>query len=375
MKTIKTIKQLLWASLPALLLLLVPACQTDGELVSVFQDTPHKAIQFAFPKGAEYTFSINGIMQDSLDSRGYSTYIYVPTTVPFEVEVSSFTDEVVFADSLTYNESGIIAFYNVLGHGLMANLTATEMHPFAISVAEPAEGVKIVLKGIEGNPQGVELKNGQSYILSQTDVTKGGLSVEVSKGGEVLYTKPVDKAANATKLGLLWASEQSLFAWEEPTQEMRDQLVEPFDTWVSFLFSAADFPHHKKLMLELAPDAFLVMDDASGFPMNPTTYKEGYAPIVYELLPDVPAEFQLVNGYNEMDYMNVIKLYDPEDPDNPIISMDNFDFVYPFLYNSDDYEQGMPTDPATGKPIIYRFRCYSITSDKQLKFEQSYSFK
>lgn len=353
MKTIKTIKQLLWASLPALLLLL-SACSTEFDSTPEVATEVYKVAKFSFPDNG-YTIAINGTPADSVVVDREKSKL-VTINKPFWVEVTK-EGQQLFADSVTYNESGIITFYDVVGHSLMP-LTAEEQHSLSVSVAEPAEGVKILVKGIEGNPQGVEITNGAPSMLSQADVAKGGLTIEVSKGGEVLYNKLIEKDANASKINLLWAAANELIALNPPTDEQREQLEKEGGIFVSFMFSSKDYPQYKSLIVEAASDLHLELNSMGE---GTAVLKEGATATVYEIFPDAPSEFKLFSDFEDYTFLSVIKLYDPEKPDEPLQT------TYDFFEDASMKVLNFSYDQQAGESD-YKFRCFKFVPSSSPDF-------
>lgn len=337
-------------------------------------------VKFNLPEGRDYEIKLNGVNVDAEKLIGYTA-----PDAPVNIEVLEGGNVVFTNNDIEIPDDKIFIFHDVIGHGLSI-LPEDEQHKLSVSIPEPSDGIEVLIKGLTSQPNGVIIPHGKEVTLDQKDVITGKLYIEVVKDGTSLWDEKIDPNKVQTKVVLLWL-EGTLFAIDPPTQEQRDLLVEQFDTWISFTYSSKDFPEVKKMILEMAPDAFLVID-GSGYPMVPTTYKEGYKPIVFEILPDTPTKFQLVNVYNEGDYLNVVKVYDAEKPDNPLILMDNGDYLYPFSYDERNYTRHMPIDPNTNQPILYRFRCYrlipstsdrydsnSMITDPGLLFEPSLSFE
>lgn len=202
----------------------------------------------------------------------------------------------------------------VLGRGII-NLPEEQYYKLKVAVQEPLDGVQIMVKGFEDYPQGVEIKNVQEYTLSQDDVAKKELLVEISKGGKVLFTQPLKKDAEKTNISLVWTPEQDdLVPLTPPSQEMRDQLVGPYDTWLSLMYSSKDYPDIKSMIVELAPGHYF--ED----PYMPVDFKEGYDPIRIEMTPDTPTEFMLFNEAEEYGALFIYKIYDAAKPDEPMVT-------------------------------------------------------
>lgn len=247
----------------------------------------------------------------------------------------------------------------VLGRGII-NLPEEQYYKLKVAVQEPLDGVQIMVKGFEDYPQGVEIKNVQEYTLSQDDVAKKELLVEISKGGKVLFTQPLKKDAEKTNISLVWTPEQDdLVPLTPPSQEMRDQLVGPYDTWLSLMYSSKDYPDIKSMIVELAPGHYF--ED----PYMPVDFKEGYDPIRIEMTPDTPTEFMLFNEAEEYGALFIYKIYDAAKPDEPMVTGNDGGYILDY----NDYGYNIQGENN------YKFRTYQfVPSDSPLLPEGVYAY-
>lgn len=356
--------------LAILTFILLLSCSKENEKIPFVAKEMHERVAFIFPNGGVYQLKLNGVdMGENIRDA------YLDIANPIDIELIS-DGQVIFSGSqISIPKDKQIAFCDVLGHGIQV-LPADRQHTISVSIAEPVEDIQILLKGLEGNPQGVKVLNNEEQILNQDDVRTDKLSVEIRRGEQTLKSIDIKADSRSSKFILTWISKDELAQVTPPTEEQRKLLKEEFDTYFSFIFFEKDFPDHKKLIVELAPDTFMEMDE-SGYPV---AVAEGFEPFSFELISGTPSEFQLVAGYNDGDYLNVVRLYDPNDPNNPLLTLDQMGYI--FIY--DDYNYSLDIPEGTN----YKFRCYQLVpstsptytssqqrTDPEFVFNSSLSFE
>lgn len=339
-----------------LLTLFFISCDKKADSTPLVANGTYKVIEFNLPTDKEYQIKLNGILWE--DTKGFAD-------VNAKVDIELLSDgQVVFTgEEMAIPEDLVFSFYNVVGHGLQT-LPKERRHLLSVTVTDPNEGVEIFVKGLESAPNGILIDNTGSYMLDQNDVSKGGISVEVSKDNNVIWSQSIEKEDKSSQFLLLWSSEQTLVMVTPPTQEQRDQIKNEYDTWLSFMYSSEDYPDHKSLILKIASEEHFIMSDDPLVP-KPIALEEGYEPITYELKPDTPTKFQFVEiqgGIVLAPYVHIVELYDPNKPDEPLEVFASNRYIY--QCNSFAY-----TRQGEGET---KFRCYKFVPKGHPDFRRRY---
>lgn len=273
----------------------------------------------------------------------------------FAEQKSSLDLEVFYDGQVIYSSKGLgipedrtfrFHFVEVLGRGII-NLRESQRHLIMVTVVDDFEEKKILLRGMEGHPNGVVLEDKTSYILNQEEVQQGNLSLEIYQADQMIWSDKVHPETNKTLITLVGNPVDGLLPLSPPSEEMRKQLVDQYDTWISFLYSKKDYPEIETLVVELAPNHYFVD------PEMIDELQEGKEPIVIELLPDKPSAFTLFNSFEEGGRLCIYKMYDKAKPEEPLLIAGDWGIVFwtdEWGYN----EQGEDD---------YKFRTYKLVPE------------
>ncbi|MDO5036648.1 MAG: hypothetical protein Q4D93_06780 [Porphyromonas sp.] len=301
------------------LMLLLLSCDKTGAAITGITGDTFVPVDFEFPddaNGVNYQIKVNG--------QEIGRSVLLPQNQKIEVEISLDGKVVYSGGELEIPVDHKFAFYFIkaLGYDRLINIPLDQRHPLTVTVIHPYEGMKILIKGLDGAPNGVEVISGQTYTVYQADLAKGDVVVEVYKEEELLYTELLERDSTETNISLVEDAEHQLTQMTPPDSSLRDQLVGPYDTWLSFFYSSKDYPDASSLVLELAPSRYFTD------PHYPESLKEGVESIVIELTPDQPTDFVLVNELKEHDALWIYKVYDPAKPEQPLLTIEEWGVVF-----------------------------------------------
>lgn len=343
--TIVAILLFLWVSLAI-------SCQKKGNQPESVFNTPRERIDLLLPQNnKKYQVKLNGIEKTKSNN-------FIDPSKPLSVEISS-EGKVLFSEEIAVPESRILVFSEVLGHGLM-NTSKEHLHPLKVSVPPDTYGdATILLKGLSTHPNGIAIANNQEYFLLPADLASGQLFIEVLISNKPPVTKKLSPQ-NTSSIFPFMEIDGKLMILPSPTTEQIAQLVNDFDTFVSFMYSSEDYPKHKSLVVEIAAPIDLVFEGRR----PPTALKEGSNPITYTLEPDTPTEFQFIADHDgNRDgwmYLTIVRIYDPDKPDEPLQTLNRTGVIYGFKGNG--YAMQGAGD--------YKFRCYKLIPQSSPDFPE-----
>lgn len=330
--------------------LLLFSCKKTDEMTEYL--TPHETVTFEFPNDKNYynyEVKVDGKVLKRI--RGMDT---TPPTLFMSKRKEKIDVEVSLNGSVIYSQKGMkipdnkkVTFYftKILGYEGVKNVPEEQRHKMLITILNPFEGMTIVVKGIDGKPEGVRVTSGQEYTLDQADIDRGDVTVEVYNGNKLLYSTTLATGPKQTVITLAGDSE-NLTRITPPSEEMRQQIrPNTHDCWVSFMYASKDYPDIESMILEVAPNNYFENTDYPEEGKFSPEHSDG--PIKIELLPDTPSDYVLINSLEkEFDALWINRLYDAKDPEHPLVTLISWKMTYIF---DTFYEQG------EGK---FKFRTY-----------------
>lgn len=321
--------------------LLLFSCKKTDEMTEYL--TPHETVTFEFPNDKNYynyEVKVDGKVLKRIREMDATPPILFMSKRKEKIDV-----EVSLNGSVIYSQKGMkipedrtVNFYftKVLGYEVVKNVPEEQRHKMLITILNPFEGMTIVVKGIDGKPEGVRVTSGQEYTLDQADIDRGDVTVEVYNGNKLLYSTTLATGPKQTVITLAGDSE-NLTPITPPSEEMRQQIrPNTHDCWVSFMYSSKDYPDIESMILEVAPSNYYENRDMPEEDKFSPEYPDG--PIKIELLPDTPSDFILINTLKEDDSLWINKLYDAKDPEHPLVRLVWYQSTYIFWTLA--YKQG-----------------------------------
>lgn len=304
--------------------LLLCSCKKTDEMTEYL--TPHETVTFEFPNDKNYynyEVKVDGKVLKRI--RGMET---TPPTLFMSKRKEKIDVEVSLNGSVIYSQKGMkipedktVNFYftKVLGYEVVKNVPEEQRHKMLITILNPFEGMTIVVKGIDGKPEGVRVTSGQEYTLDQADIDRGDVTVEVYNSDKLLYSSTIATGAKQSVITLAGDSE-NLARITPPSEEMRQQIrPNTHDCWVSFMYASKDYPNIESMILEVAPSNYYENREMPEIDKFSPEYPDG--PIKIELLPDTPSDYILINTLEKGDALWTNRLYDAKDPEHPLVSL------------------------------------------------------
>lgn len=322
--------------------LLLFSCKKTDEMTEYL--TPHETVTFEFPNDKNYynyEVKVDGKVLKRIREMDATPPILFMSKRKEKIDV-----EVSLNGSVIYSQKGMkipedrtVNFYftKVLGYEVVKNVPEEQRHKMLITILNPFEGMTIVVKGIDGKPEGVRVTSGQEYTLDQADIDRGDVTVEVYNGNKLLYSTTLATGPKQTVITLAGDSE-NLTRITPPSEEMRQQIrPNTHDCWVSFMYASKDYPDIESMILEVAPSNYYENRDVPEEGKFSPEHSDG--PIKIELLPDTPSDYILINTLEkEFDGLWINRLYDAKDPEHPLVTLIWWKLTY--IFNTISYDQG-----------------------------------
>lgn len=313
------------------------SCKKADEMTEYL--SPHTQVEFRFPNDdyTKYEVKVDG-KRVQLFSSGHALYMS-KRKEKIDVEVSLNGSVIYSQKGMKIPEDKTVNFYftKVLGYEVVKNVPEEQRHEMLITILNPFEGMTIVVKGIDGKPEGVRVTSGQEYTLDQADIDRGDVTVEVYNGNKLLYSTTLATGPKQTVITLAGDSE-NLTRITPPSEEMRQQIrPNTHDCWVSFMYASKDYPDIESMILEVAPSNYYENRDMPEEGKFSPEHSDG--PIKIELLPDTPSDYILINTLEkEFDGLWINRLYDAKDPEHPLVTLIWWKLTY--IFNTISYDQG-----------------------------------
>lgn len=317
--------------------LLFCSCKKTNEMTEYL--TPFTRVIFTFPNDdyRKYEVKVDG-KRVPLDDWGHGINMS-QRKEKIDVEVSLNGSVIYSQKGMKIPEDKEVTFYftKILGYEVVKNVPEEQRHKMLITILNPFEGMSIVVKGIDGKPEGVDVTSGQEYTLDQADIDRGDVTVEVYNGDKLLYSSPIATGSKQSVITLAGDSE-SLTPITPPTEEMRQQIrPNTHDCWVSFMYASKDYPDIESMILEVAPSNYFENTDWPEEGKFSPEHSDG--PIKIELLPDTPSKYILINTLEkDFDALWINRLYDAKDPEHPLVRLISWKLTY--IFDITTYAQG-----------------------------------